>query len=148
MIWREHTLKPFNFSYPLRVRYSEIDGQKVVFNAHYLTYLDTTITEYFRPILGDNWLEAYSQTFNIVLVKSTLEFKSPARMDDQLLVKCKVTRLGNSSFTAKFVITRKEANTPLLEAENIFVNVDPKTEKPAPIPDLVREKIRQFEGVV
>ena len=30
-----------------RVRYSEIDGQRVVFNAHYLTYFDTTI-DYFR----------------------------------------------------------------------------------------------------
>ncbi|MET0721452.1 MAG: hypothetical protein ABWY64_11540 [Tardiphaga sp.] len=34
-----------------RVRYSEIDGQRVVFNAHYLTYFDTTI-EYFRARTG------------------------------------------------------------------------------------------------
>jgi hypothetical protein len=34
----------FWFFHPFRVRYSEIDGQGVVFNAHYLTYFDTTIT--------------------------------------------------------------------------------------------------------
>jgi len=41
-------IRDFQFFYPFRVRYSEIDGQKVVFNAHYLTYFDTAITEYLR----------------------------------------------------------------------------------------------------
>lgn len=31
----------FGFFFPIRVRYAEIDGQGVVFNAHYLTYYDT-----------------------------------------------------------------------------------------------------------
>ncbi|MEC7649574.1 MAG: acyl-CoA thioesterase, partial [Pseudomonadota bacterium] len=38
----------FKFAWPFRVRYSEVDGQMIVFNAHYLTYYDTAITEYFR----------------------------------------------------------------------------------------------------
>src|SRR5438445_12442479 len=40
----------FWFFHPFRVRYSEIDGQGIVFNVHYLTYFDTTITEYFRAL--------------------------------------------------------------------------------------------------
>ena len=43
----------FNFAWPFRVRYSEVDGQKIVFNAHYLTYFDTAITEYFRALPYD-----------------------------------------------------------------------------------------------
>ena len=43
----------FKFSFPFRVRYSEVDGQKIVFNAHYLTYFDTAITEYFRALPYD-----------------------------------------------------------------------------------------------
>ena len=35
----------FSFFHPFRVRYSEIDAQGVVFNAHYLTYYDTAINE-------------------------------------------------------------------------------------------------------
>ena len=48
----------FWFSHPFRVRYSEIDGQGVVFNAHYLTYFDTTITEYFRALGYDQYADA------------------------------------------------------------------------------------------
>ena len=40
----------FRFFFPFRVRYAEVDGQNVVFNAHYLTYFDTSITEYFRAM--------------------------------------------------------------------------------------------------
>ena len=35
----------FNFFFPLRVRYSEIDVQGVVYNAHYLTYFDIGIQD-------------------------------------------------------------------------------------------------------
>lgn len=35
------TRDQFSFFHPFRIRYSEIDGQGVVFNAHYLTFYDT-----------------------------------------------------------------------------------------------------------
>ena len=44
------TRDQFRFFHPFRVRYSEIDGQGVLFNAHYLTYYDTAITEFFRAL--------------------------------------------------------------------------------------------------
>ena len=34
----------------LRVRWAEVDMQKIVFNGHYLTYIDTAIAEYWREI--------------------------------------------------------------------------------------------------
>lgn len=40
--------KAASFQYRLRVRYSEVDSQGIVFNANYLNYLDVAITEYFR----------------------------------------------------------------------------------------------------
>jgi acyl-CoA thioester hydrolase len=40
----------FWFFYPLRVRYAEVDCHGVVFNANYLMYFDSTITEYFRAL--------------------------------------------------------------------------------------------------
>jgi len=42
--------KEFNFLHTLRVRYAEIDGQSIVFNAHYLTYISVAILEYFRNL--------------------------------------------------------------------------------------------------
>ena len=38
----------FRFSERLRVRWAEIDAQKIVFNGHYLMYFDTAISDYWR----------------------------------------------------------------------------------------------------
>ncbi len=48
----------FRFFHPFRVRYSEIDGQRVVYNAHYLTFFDTAIFEYYRAIGYDQFRES------------------------------------------------------------------------------------------
>ena len=34
----------------LRVRWSEVDMQKIVFNAHYLTYIDMAMAAYWRRL--------------------------------------------------------------------------------------------------
>ncbi|MBO8172893.1 MAG: acyl-CoA thioesterase [Bacillaceae bacterium] len=137
----------FRFYHHLRVRYAEIDGQKIVFNAHYLTYLDIAITEYFRELLGDTWMKEFEDSFDIALVKSTLEFKRPARLDDWLSIGCRIKKLGNSSFTATFQISQKDEAepNPILLAEQIHVNFDPVTGRSRPIPETVRERILRFE---
>ncbi|QDI90024.1 acyl-CoA thioesterase [Salicibibacter halophilus] len=138
--------RSFRFSHELRVRYSEIDGQGIVFNAHYMTYLDVAMTEYFRTVLGENWLEKYKNTFDIALVKSTLEFQRPARLDEQLSIWCSVNHIGTSSFTAAFEITKKNDPAILLKAEQIHVNYDASEATSVPIPADVRSLMQQYEG--
>ena len=55
----------------------EIDGQGVVFNAHYLTYFDTTITEYFRVLGYDQFADAKATGIDFHVVKSLIEYKAP-----------------------------------------------------------------------
>ncbi|PLR93782.1 acyl-CoA thioesterase [Bacillus sp. T33-2] len=136
----------YQFSHRLKVRYSEIDGQKIVFNAHYLTYLDVAVAEYFEEGLRLDLAElARSGEFDFVLAKTTLEFKSPARLNDWLNVWCRVASIGNSSITMNFKITRDGEIDPLLLAEIIYVSYDPHTKSSRPVPDFVRERIGQFE---
>ena len=40
----------FRFFHPLRVRWAEVDMQKIVFNAHYLMYFDTAVADYWRAL--------------------------------------------------------------------------------------------------
>ena len=40
----------FRFFHRLRVRWAEVDMQKVVFNAHYLMYIDTAMADYWRAL--------------------------------------------------------------------------------------------------
>ena len=40
----------FRLSHRMRVRWVEVDMQKIVFNGHYLMYFDTAVTEYWRQL--------------------------------------------------------------------------------------------------
>ncbi|MBU8906946.1 acyl-CoA thioesterase [Desertibacillus haloalkaliphilus] len=139
-------LSDYRFYHPIRVRYSEIDGQKIVFNAHYSTYVDVCATEYFRNVICERWLElAEENIFDLVLKKITIEFFRPARLDDLLHVYCRVTNVGTKSLTCSFVIARDEE--VLVTAEAIQVSYNPKEGRSQPIPDEIKEKILQFEGL-
>jgi len=135
-------MEGFRFCHTLRVRYSEIDGQKIVYNAHYLTYIDVAITEYFREAVG---LLPDGKQFDFVLAKVTLEFKGSAFWDDRLNIYCKTVRLGNTSFTVQFAIQRDETKETIVEAEVVYVSYDAHARRPVTIPDVVRERIRAFE---
>ena len=135
------------FVHTLRVRYVEIDGQKIVYNAHYLTYLDLAMTEYLRG-LGISFADP-EPGFDISLVKATLDFKRPARLDDLLDVHVSVTRLGNSSFTVGFsILPHGETDLSLscVQAEVIYVSYDANQGAAVPIPGWVREGIETFEA--
>ena len=94
----------FWFFHPFRVRYSEIDGQGVVFNAHYLTYFDTSITEYFRALGYDQYADAKATGLDFHVVKSLIEYKAPVLFDWELDVGARVARIGNSSLVFELAI--------------------------------------------
>jgi acyl-CoA thioester hydrolase len=129
----------FFFFHPFRVRYSEIDGQGVLFNAHYLTYYDTAITEYFRALGYDQYADAKASGVDFHVVKALVEYKAPIRFDWELDVGVRVGRIGNSSLTFELAIFRKGEDAVLATGEVVWVNTDQTTHRPAPIPAATRQ---------
>src|SRR5262245_53263489 len=119
----------------LRVRWAEVDMQKIVFNGHYLTYVDTAVAEYWRAIglpYPDGYVERYAS--DMFLRKATVEYLGSARYDDLLAVCCRVAKLGRSSMTFAFEIYTDREDAALVTAELVYVNADPVTRKAAPLP--------------
>ena len=139
----------FNCAHRLRVRWAEVDMQKVVFNGHYLTYIDTAIADYWRAI-GLGYPEGYVDKYasDMFLRKATVEYLGSARYDDELCVCCGVAKLGRTSMTFVFEIWRERpepSSSPLITAELVYVNADPKTMKAAALPEDLRSRVRAFE---
>jgi YbgC/YbaW family acyl-CoA thioester hydrolase len=139
----------YKCAYRLRVRWAEVDMQKVVFNGHYLTYIDTAIAEYWREIglpYPAGYLARYAN--DVFLRKATVEYLGSARYDDALAVYCRASRLGRSSMTYLFEIWREgpePSDAPLVTAELVYVNADPASMKAAPLPAELRERVRAYE---
>ena len=133
----------FRFLYRLRVRWAEVDAQKIVFNGHYLMYVDTAITDYWRA-LALPYPDALEQFGGDLFVKkATLEYHAPARYDDQLEIGIRCERVGTSSMTFRIGIFRQDEL--LITGEVVYVYADPKVQKSMPVPPELREVLTAYE---
>ena len=133
----------FRFSYELRVRWSEVDRQGIVFNGHYLTYFDVGITEYYRALGYPSPEGLAKHGTDLYVRKAEIEYLASAQYDDEIEICVRVERLGRSSFDFRLEIYRADAL--LVSGKVVYVNADPATRKSAPLPDFLRGAIRGFE---
>jgi acyl-CoA thioester hydrolase len=136
----------YRFRTRLRVRYNEVDAQRIVFNSNYLTYLDIAVGEYFREGLQLDLAELEkNEVFDYVLKKVTLNYNKSATMYDWLNIWCRTAKMGNTSLIMEFAITRDGDDDVLLTAEIVYVSYNPRLKKTQPIPDFLRQTIEKFE---
>ena len=133
------TRADFDRFVPFRVRYSEIDAQGIVFNAHYLTYFDVTITEYLRALAYDYDGMVATTGLDFHLVKATVEYKQPIPKDAEIEVGIACGRIGTSSVTWVLAIFPKDGDDLFATGEIVWVCSRVGAHKSHPLPeDLVR----------
>ena len=134
----------FRFFERLRVRWAEIDAQKIVFNGHYLMYIDTALAAYWRAMAMP-----YAETMeylagDLYMRKATLEYEGSARYDDMLDVGIRSTRIGNSSMVFSAAVFRQDEL--LVSGELVYVFADPQTQSSKPVPQELRDMLQAFEA--
>ncbi len=138
------TRSQFRLLHALRVRWAEVDLQKIVFNPHYLMYVDTAFTDYWRalavpyeaipPLLGGD----------LYVKKATVEYHGSARLDDRLDVGVRCQRIGNSSMVFAAGVFRGQEL--LTDVELVYVFADPATQTSKPVPEALRTLLTGFEA--
>jgi YbgC/YbaW family acyl-CoA thioester hydrolase len=134
----------FRFAEPLRVRWAEVDLQRIVFNGHYLMYFDTAVAGWWRAMALPYEPTMHDLGGDFFVRKSTLEFEGSARYDDQLEVGMRCARIGNSSMLLQGAVFR--GGQRLVTGELVYVYADSKTQRPLPVPPPLRELFLGFEA--
>jgi acyl-CoA thioester hydrolase len=116
-----------------------------VFNAHYLTYFDTSITEYFRALGYDQYADSRKTGIDFHVVKSLIEYKAPVLFDWEIEVGARVARIGNSSLAFELAIFPGGGTDALVTGEIVWVYTDQKSHRPVPIPKSMRDLIAARE---
>jgi YbgC/YbaW family acyl-CoA thioester hydrolase len=134
----------FRFFERLRVRWAEIDAQKIVFNGHYLTYFDTAVAGYWRA-LAVPYAETMAELDGDLFVrKAEVEYLASARYDDVLDVGMRCARIGTSSATFVGAVFRHEQL--LVTGSLTYVFADPNGTASKPVPRALRELFDRFES--
>ena len=131
----------FAFSTRFKVRYAEIDGQKVVFNSRYLEYADVAVTEFWEwtgigDALGALW---HDTEFHVR--RAEVDYLAPFVLGDEVEAFVRIDRLGNSSVTKRFELVKAGTDTLCAVIQMVSVNVHLPTGRPVPIPDAIRAHI-------
>ncbi len=134
----------FRFSSRLRVRWAEVDLQKIVFNAHYLMYFDTAIADYWRAMAIPYEETMHQWGGDLYVKKASVEYFASARYEDQLDVMLKCVKVGNSSVVFHGAIFRSDQL--LVTCELIYVYANPATQTSQPVPAAFRELLTAFEA--
>ena len=126
------------FKYVTKIYYEDTDAGGVVYYANYLKFLERARSEAIYS-LGISNTEILDKEGAIIIVKScNIEYKKPAKFEDEIEVVSKISEVKNSSFKMVQVIKKKSDIISVAEVVLVTVN---KKGKPVRIPSLLKKLI-------
>ena len=136
---------PYRFTHRLRVRWGECDMQGIVFNPHYMAYVDVALTEYWREI-GLAYPDALAaEGSDVFMVAASQRYLDGARYNDLLDVALRTGYLGTTGLRFHFEIRR--ADDMLFDGQATYVLADRLTRRPLPLGGALLDRILAFEAM-
>ena len=125
-----------NFIYKFRIYYEDTDSGGVVYYANYLKYLERARSEAIYS-LGLTNTKLRKDYGTLIIVKScNIEYKKPARFEDELEIISSVSTKTKTSFTMKQIIKKDEETISEADVQLVTVN---KEGKPVKIPEILQK---------
>jgi len=133
-------LKKANYEYRFRVPFSDIDMMRHVNNARYFTWFETARLNHmisnFGKVLQDRPDEG------AIMAHAEIDYRAPAEWNDELLLKLRVSEVGNSSWTYEYEVTNEKKNGLLIaQGKTVQVAYDYERGRKIPIPPNIRAKL-------
>ncbi len=130
-----------NFFYTLKVYYEDTDSGGVVYYANYLKFLERARTEALFSIGFSN--KKIKNDFDLlIIVKScNIEYKKPARLEDELKIRSFVKSITKTSFFMNQIISNDDEIIVKAQVHLVFVN---KEGKPVKIPNEIFSKFKPY----
>lgn len=120
----------------LRVYYEDTDAAGVAYHASYIRFAERGRTEMLRAAGFEHAKLFQEEGIAFAVASLAIDYKSPARLDDLLIVKTKIARVGGASMDMTQGIYRD--SLLLAEVRLTLVCVD-KSFKAARLPSVIKD---------
>jgi acyl-CoA thioester hydrolase len=132
------------FELPIQVYWEDTDAGGIVYHANYLRYFERARTSWLRA-LGIHQHDLRQRTGGMFVVSGcTLQYLSPARMDDALIASAALQEAGRARLTLAqqaWRVNPDGSRDALCEATVRLCWVDATTLRPARIPQELTERL-------
>ena len=130
------------FSWPARVYWEDTDAGGVVYHARYLAFMERARSEWMRA-LGWNQGVLRDRDDQVFVVRAMdIDFRAPARLDDQLQVSVRLLECRGASFSVGQRIERD--GSLLVESRVRIAALRASDFKPRPIPDALLTELKSL----
>jgi acyl-CoA thioester hydrolase len=107
----------------LRVRYAETDQMGVVYHSNYFIWFEIGRVELMRQ-LGVSYREMEQEGCLIAVVDAHCRYKSPARYDDELIVRTHLKNVRESLVHFSYELLRVGEEAVLAEGDTTHIVID------------------------
>lgn len=128
------------FTVEIPVRYRDLDTMGYVNNGVYANYLEVVRSAYLESVL-----ERDLEEFPVVIANLELSYRQPIELGDDPIVSLAVTELGTTSCT--MVHEFRVDGEIVATAESTLVHVNFESREPVPIPESIRDRLTEYEGL-
>ena len=133
----DHSHHPVVSESRLRVRYAETDQMGFVYYGNYYIYFEVGRVEYMRHQGVDyKQMEIQDDSF-IVVAESRCRYRRPARYDDPLRIRTRVTEFKRRTIRFSYEVLHDETGELLASGETVHVVCDSHG-KPKTLPEKYR----------
>lgn len=130
------------FRWPARVYWEDTDAGGVVYHARYLAFMERARSEWMRARgWGQEVLRARDDLVFVVRAME-LDFRAPARLDDQLEVSVALVECRGASFVVAQQILRDGAS--LVTARVRIAALSASAFRPRPIPEPLQSELKDL----
>ncbi len=134
----------YRFTKRLEVQFRDCDPLGHVNNAVYITYLEMARFAYCRDALGFT-PEMAMGPLSFIIARVECNFRSQARLADELEVRIRLADIGRSSFAFEYEIVQVADGRVVADARSVQVMYDYTRQQSMPVPDDFRARAERFE---
>ena len=130
------------FSWPARVYWEDTDAGGVVYHARYLAFMERARSEWMRALGWDQGVLRDRDDQVFVVRAMDIDFRAPARLDDQLQVSVRLLECRGASFSVGQRIERD--GSLLVESRVRIAALRASDFRPRPIPDALLTELKSL----
>lgn len=131
------------FVLPVRVYIEDTDAGGIVYYVNYLKFMERARTEWLRA-LGFQHYTLLDDDFLFVVHRAEVDYRRPARIDDELRVSAAVERHGRASLQFRQQVVRMADGEVLAEGRVKVACVSRAKLAPRPMPDNIYAAVRDW----
>jgi len=138
-------VKLFKHKLEGQVKFHEVDSFRVVHNIQYFYFCEWARTKYLEECGMNFNKDTFTNHTPIMTVHHEMNYFNPLMLSEIYYTYSRCSKLGKSSIILDTIILNSNGQA-IIRLSSTLVNVDTKTNRPSPLPDELRLRIKDYEG--